>query len=271
MKEHVTLLLLLLSPISFFAQDGFRVYDEKTENGYIIYGENNEYCPVSVAFDFNLKNLKSSKKDQVIFVIPAQAKKFEITKLEIIKEQKGYGFNYKITYTLGNHFLAEDSFSFNYDLPFPKHKSYLIWQGYQGEFSHQNKNALDFNMPIGSEVLAIRDGTVIKVVDVNTKSCPTSNCKHYNNFITIYHEDGTFVEYTHIKHKGSAVKKGQKVKQGELIAYSGNTGWSTGPHLHLEVFTQTIDERKTLPVKFRIDDGEKSVFLKEDQEYLRSY
>jgi murein DD-endopeptidase MepM/ murein hydrolase activator NlpD len=271
MQNSFLFLVFLFITLTSFAQKGLKVYDEKTENGYVIYANNNEYCPVSVEFNFNLKNLKSSKNNQRIFVIPAQAKKFKVLELNIKEKNEAYGFNYNIAYNIGNHFLSENSKSFEYDLPFPTSKSYSIYQGYNGKFSHQNKNALDFDMPIGSKILAVRKGIIIKVVDKYNRSCPTSNCNRYNNFVTIYHEDGTFAEYTHIKYKGSAVKVGQKIEKGELIAYSGNVGWSTGPHLHLEIFTQNIKDRKTLPVKFRIDDGKKSVYLKEGTTYLRDY
>lgn len=271
MKNFFLFLVFIFIYQTSCAQNGLKVYDEKTENGYVIYANNNEYCPVSVEFNFSLKNLKSSKDNQRIFVIPAQAKKFKVLELNIKKENEAYGFNYNIVYNIGNHFLSENSKPFEYDLPFPTSKSYSIYQGYNGKFSHQNKNALDFDMPIGSKVLAIRKGIIIKVVDKYNRSCPTSNCNRYNNFITVYHEDGTFAEYTHIKYKGSAVNVGQKIEKGELIAYSGNVGWSTGPHLHLEIFSQQIHQRLTLPVKFKINKGEDAVFLEEDKTYLRNY
>lgn len=271
MKSSSPLFLLLFFHIISFSQTELKIYELNVENGYIIYANNKESCPVSVEFNFNLKNLKSSKGEVNIFVIPAQTKKFEVTKLELIQNHKAYGFNYETTYTIGNHFLKETSSTFNYDLPFPTNKSYSILQGYDGEFSHQNKNALDFDMAIGSEILAIRDGVIIKVVDNNNRSCPTSSCSRFNNYIVIYHADGSFAEYAHIKYKGATVSKGQKIKKGDIIAYSGNTGWSSGPHLHLEVFMQNIHARKTLPVKFRINDGKNSFHLKKENTYLRSY
>ena len=64
---------------------------------------------------------------------------------------------------------------------------------------------------------------------------------------------------------------GDKVNKGDLIAYSGNVGWSTGPHLHLVIFLQRLNKRETLATKFKIDNGDKSEYLLEKTEYLRNY
>ncbi len=61
----------------------------------------------------------------------------------------------------------------------------------------------------------------------------SSSCANFANTVEILHSDGSVGLYMHLS-KGT-VSKGQKVSQGSVIGKSGNSGWSTGPHLHVQV------------------------------------
>jgi len=74
--------------------------------------------------------------------------------------------------------------------------------------------------------------------------------KNHTNEIEIKHGDGTYASYSHPKHKGSFVKVGEKVKQGQKIGLSGNTGWSPAPHLDFSVFRKNYKNRKIKTIKF---------------------
>jgi hypothetical protein len=116
-----------------------------------------------------------------------------------------------------------------------------------GTFSHHASNAVDFGLAENSDVLAMRAGVVTKVVMDNWLSkfapgvCPqpvTLNCATPGsdaNEIHILHDDGTFGTYAHLAAKSAAVKVGDRAVAGQPIAKSGNTGFSTAPHLHVEV------------------------------------
>ena len=94
----------------------------------------------------------------------------------------------------------------------------------------------DFSLPIGSPVYATGDG----VVNFTQKSFGD-----YGNQIEINHGFGYGTKYAHLSKL--LVKKGEKVKRGQIIAYSGNTGRSTAPHLHYEVIK---DGKKVNPVHY---------------------
>jgi murein DD-endopeptidase MepM/ murein hydrolase activator NlpD len=97
--------------------------------------------------------------------------------------------------------------------------------------------AIDFILPEGTEIISACDG---KVVDVKTDSNEGGLDKKYMgnkflNYITIEHDNKELSQYAHLKQEGSCVKVGQKVKAGQLIGYSGNTGFTSAPHLHFHV------------------------------------
>lgn len=95
--------------------------------------------------------------------------------------------------------------------------------------------AIDLRAAVGTPVYAAEDGTVDWVQTWDGRS--TSGNQSYGNLVRIRHADynGGKLQTLYAHLKESKVKYGQAVKEGELIGYSGNTGNSTGPHLHFEV------------------------------------
>lgn len=91
--------------------------------------------------------------------------------------------------------------------------------------------AVDFEMEIGDYVLAARSGTVVFVEERGTDG------SYPNNMIVIRHIDGTYGQYMHLTYEGAAVERGESVTQGDLIGYSGATGFADDPHLHFVVST----------------------------------
>lgn len=141
----------------------------------------------------------------------------------------------------------------SYRLPFPAGKSFEVIQGPGGRFSHRGEhaNAIDFSMPEGSPVLAMRDGTVVQVIDSFTEGGPSESLSTKANRILIEHEDGTLAEYTHLAPRSAKIKKGESVRAGALIALSGNTGFTTEPHLHVRLYTGY----GSFPMVFQTSDG----------------
>ncbi len=84
---------------------------------------------------------------------------------------------------------------------------------------------VDFVAKTNTPIYASGDGVISKL----------GSNKYSGNFLVIDHKNATTTLYAHINKFADKIKKGKKIKQGELIAYVGNTGISTGPHLHYEV------------------------------------
>ncbi|MCW4469229.1 M23 family metallopeptidase [Flavobacterium sp. MFBS3-15] len=267
MKSILFSVIFILSGIAN-AQD-FKTYSESTENGFIVYADNAELCPVSVKFEWGLVNMKPATA-QTVFVVPAKATKFKVTECTRTDPKKQSKGGYKTKYNFGD-ITIQKADDYIYDLPFAKGAEYQVWQGYNGTFSHQNENMLDFSMPEGTAVHAAREGIVVKVVESNSKNCPFKDCAQYNNYIVVLHADGSYAEYLHIKKDGAVAEPGDAIEKGQLIAYSGNVGWSDGPHLHLTVYLAGIDKKRSLKTKFRTGDGKTTEYLKEKSTYKKSY
>jgi murein DD-endopeptidase MepM/ murein hydrolase activator NlpD len=101
----------------------------------------------------------------------------------------------------------------------------------------------DFAVPIGTNVVATHGGTVVKAGGNGAGDGPA-----YGNAIVIKHGNGTYSQYAHLSKVN--VKIGQIVKTGQSIAKSGNTGNSSGPHLHFEIRTTPNYGSAVDPVAF---------------------
>ena len=119
----------------------------------------------------------------------------------------------------------------------PRHGWGKLVQGNGGKTSHTGSlfYAFDFSLPIGTEVVAARAGVVAAVRDEFTKGGPDPSMKAKANFVVVRHEDGTYARYWHLRHDSALVRKGEAVAEGQVLASSGNTGFTYGPHLHFDV------------------------------------
>ena len=145
--------------------------------------------------------------------------------------------------------------TFIYDLPFREGTRYKVVQGYGRIFSHKNKAALDFGMPIGTPVYAARGGVIYSFKDDNNEGGAFSNYEKKANYIIIKHNDGSFGCYWHLQKNGVVVKKGI-VAKGQLIGDSGNTGFVLRPHLHFAVKRKLNYEKDSfVKTKFRTTKG----------------
>lgn len=96
------------------------------------------------------------------------------------------------------------------------------------KFGLAGHSGIDYGVPIGTQVAAAAPGKVEKA-----ENDPTG----FGNYIKIDHGNGIKTIYGHLSHWGVMV--GQQVMEGQVIGQSGNTGNSTGPHLHFEVRDET--------------------------------
>ena len=111
-----------------------------------------------------------------------------------------------------------------------------------GMWAHKHSGQ-DFAVPSGTQVVAAHGGTVVKAGGNGAGDGPA-----YGNAVVIKHGNGTYSQYAHLSKV--TVHVGQIVKTGQEIAKSGNTGNSSGPHLHFEIRTTPNYGSAVDPVKF---------------------
>lgn len=110
-------------------------------------------------------------------------------------------------------------------------------------YASGSHNGVDFRASMGTRVLASADGVVMGVGNTD-KTCPRAS---FGRWILIDHENGLAATYAHLSL--IKVSAGQKVKRGQVIGYSGNSGYTTGPHLHLSVYARQGVNIETRPSK----------------------
>jgi murein DD-endopeptidase MepM/ murein hydrolase activator NlpD len=242
-----------------------RIFTKREGEVTHFYVNNLELSEVTMTFDFNVVNLKTD----VQFPYTATFKPGETEAFVLSPADSDVPWQYSFTnyYKLGSSIAQPDGFV--YSLPYAPGATYRVSQGYGGRFSHQgsNKYAIDWKMPEGTPVYAARGGLVVKVKDDSDTGGSNIKFDPFNNYVLIRHDDGTLGHYCHLKQGGVKVTPGSTVHAGEMIALSGNTGFSSGPHLHFCVFKAANGrERESIPVKFHDLNGE-SITLTEGRRY----
>jgi murein DD-endopeptidase MepM/ murein hydrolase activator NlpD len=141
-----------------------------------------------------------------------------------------------------------------YALPMDESSGWRVGQGFDGGFSHtdeQNRYAVDLIVPVGTPVLAARGGVVMQVESGFDRA--GLNQKKYSdraNVVRVLHDDGSMAVYAHLQENAVYVRVGERVGVGHELALSGNTGFTSGPHLHFCV--QVNKGMRLVSVPFRM-------------------
>lgn len=140
-----------------------------------------------------------------------------------------------------------------YSAPLKAIDKHPVVQGYNGRYSHtgSSRYALDFAADVGTPVFAARAGTVIDTKSDSNTGGASEDFAKQANYVAVLHDDGTTGEYYHLQYRGVTVERGERVARGALIGYSGNTGFSSLPHLHFAVYrAKGHGQFESLPIRF---------------------
>jgi len=119
-------------------------------------------------------------------------------------------------------------------VPFGCGHAYPVSQSHDtGSHKQHDTWAWDFRMPEGTPVTAAADGVVRLARGDSTVGGCDAKYARFSNYVVVSHQEGLETQYLHFRQV--VVKPGDRVKAGDLLGYSGNTGWSCGAHLHFKV------------------------------------
>lgn len=223
----------------------------RTDNGYVALARNPLAGPVQVRLEFSdRQNVVSEPVLPLTRVLPAAAES-RLAALQLADPGQSGGFSLKLAAVPGDPSAQPQDV--DYLLPVGG-TTWRIDQGFGGAFSHdddQNRFAVDFAVPEGTPVLAAREGVVMQVEsDFHRAGMDREKYASRANHIRILHDDGTMAAYAHLAaDHGVLVREGQRVRAGQHIGHSGNTGFSSGPHLHFVVQVNRGMKLESIPFR----------------------
>ncbi len=235
------------------------VFDESLNGDFYIIARNEFHAPVQVILGLDwLDNLDYPPAEmQLRWVVPPRSTEILLRLPQLDEDVPGNaGYRYIALPGDPESAHAPDE---PYRAPFAVANSYPITQAFPTGITHltpDSYHAVDVTMPIGTDIYAARAGTVFEVASTNfrggidpDRDLPSAN------LIRILHDDGTYAVYAHLNWNTIRVQPGDTVVRGEYIADSGNTGFSSGPHLHFVVIRNKGLRLESVPVVFEGQNG----------------
>lgn len=235
-----------------FVFDGGQIEFEMYRNGdRIVQIARSRYAvPLMISWTItNLDNLEPTTAASGVAFLPAAPTPLGIGKAIVLAElrqpdmSRRYRRNLTFRARFGDPRVVPKPY--DYALPYPHGLTFSVLQGFHGAFSHKGSNefAVDFDCPVATPVLAAREGVIVVANAEAQTSGTTPDYLDYRrtNFVIVMHDDGTLGEYMHLAPSSVGVKPGQRVGRRQILALSGNTGFSSTPHLHFQVMTAADD------------------------------
>ena len=216
---------------------------------------NEFHAPVEVRLEFlEIVGVTYPDPDMVLrWVIEPRSDQLLLT-LEHLEEIVAPSVDYQFEYMAGDPTAVHQAGA-GYQAPFSAGMGFPITQAYPDAMTHRTLDsvfAVDIAMPIGTDVLAARSGVVFDVAANNYRGgLDLSRDGQSANIVRILHDDGSIALYAHLNWNSIRVKPGDKVRAGQYIADSGNTGFTSGPHLHFAVQRNAGLKIESVPVIFK--------------------
>ena len=190
------------------------VYHADNQKGTVfIYAENNGFVPCTLTLTAKLVNAACESPLPGRFVIFPSKMPQVVTSITY-KPGQFYTFDYSYSSQFGIYTGHAPDSSYVYELPFQRNTG-VATRFFHNRFQRKLHHHYFFNLPENVPVRAAREGIVAAI----RQDLPTAK-GHSSNYIIVFHEDGTYAEYTNFNKDSAAPRLGQRVVKGEILCYA---------------------------------------------------
>lgn len=229
-----------------------QIVNRGTEQRPVLYAVNPLAGPAQFWLEIDQQeNLRFSQEPPFTWVVTGPADQL-LLHMERADPAASWGYQWQGHFVPGAPVSAEGLDLLSLGLPF-QGGPFVVSQGFMGEHSHQHIQAhyaLDIAMPEGTPIVAVRGGRVMSIENRFSRSGLNETYAGEANKVRVLHSDGSMAVYGHLKTGSVSVHRGQVVERGQMLAQSGNTGFSSGPHLHFVVQINRGQELVSVPFLF---------------------
>ena len=253
MKLRHNLFLFLMLPVLAAAQSDRVVkvsYERSSKGEVTFYAETDSHTPYTVSLSFS-RLTNTTYPEGTVHEALAHFGKTRLLTLRPAVENASIGFSYRYTYRKGNYRLKADT-NFIYLFPLAEGKTVRVnrmiaLDNFLGKEGQKRVTGLGFRTTVGETIFAARGGEVTEVNDNSASTSESTAFQATENYVEVFHKDGTFARYKLFQDGGIFVSPGEDVIPGQPLGIIGGENYEQGSHLRFNVYCPDLKDYSYIP------------------------